>query len=194
MDIDIWQLVQDFRGSCPLSRIASPENAVRDSTPEHAPFSPGTFSSICPDLDSDDLAPPATPATTHVRIAAGAMVQEVQLRRRQLPGQLWFSTGAQHAAVWRCDETSHPGRLSLREFGVLMYPVDSKEYEVPATSVSHHASPGSDAWRRLEDAPMTLKRNRCCMFYRPSAAVGNASARLQKTRSQEQTEGWGYFV
>jgi len=61
MDIDIWQLVQDFRGSC-------------------------TFSSIC------------------------AMVQEVQLRRR-------------------CDETSHPGRLSLREFGVLMYPVDSKEYE-----------------------------------------------------------------
>ncbi|CAJ1406768.1 unnamed protein product [Effrenium voratum] len=38
------------------------------------------------------------------------MIQEVQLRRRAAPAVL-------------------PGRLSLREFGVLIYPVDSEEYE-----------------------------------------------------------------
>ncbi|CAE7476687.1 unnamed protein product [Symbiodinium natans] len=65
LDTDVWQLVQDFRGS-------------------------STFSSLC------------------------TLVQEVQLRRRY-------------------GDTSHPGRLSLREFGVLAYPLDSKEYEALGT-------------------------------------------------------------
>ena len=34
MDIDIWQLVQDFRGSCPLSSIASPRRLFMRRLPQ----------------------------------------------------------------------------------------------------------------------------------------------------------------
>lgn len=75
------------------------------------------------------------------------MVQEVQLRRRlglrelQLDKVLRLRVQLEQLSRRCClvsifqllssrgrYESSLPGRLSLREFGVLIYPVDSKEY------------------------------------------------------------------
>ena len=75
----------------------------------------------------------------------GTLVQEVQLRRRQwFSCQFGFFSGEAPSGFVSCGaaakpcgdrvlvrhgDTSHPGRLSLREFGVLIYALDSEEYE-----------------------------------------------------------------